>query len=599
MNPNSFETTKYAIRSLVVDLWIISQSVENNQSVVGWSIHANSTVGSWYTTKNIHLDLNGVRVYDIGTGSINLDENTGVASGQITITHNAEDGKKTIPVHLEGGIYSYSVYKTVDGNSELPTIARSSAITATDANIESATSININRASSNFLHTLRYVFGDLSGTIATGVSTSYGWTIPALFYAKIPNVKYGTVTLYCDTYSGSTLIGTTSTTFKATVNEITNAPDVSAIIIDTNSISTALTNNVNNLIKFISNANVTITSAAKNSATISSVKVICADGKYATTANSTLNGVESGVFIVEATDSRGIKGTITYTKSIIDYVKLTINALFYRPSSTTGEVKVTYNGNYYNGSFGSSNNSLSIQYRYKVRGTTTWSDYITLTPTIVNNAYGAVAFSLGTGFTYTEIYDFEVRAVDGAMTINPTIPPVAAGKPIYWWNKLSFAVEGILNIKGKNILDLIYPTGTLYITEVASFNPNTEWIGTWSLDCIGQTIVGVDTAQTEFNTVNKTGGSKYMLQHGHTYSGTVSWVGDHEHGLRGYWTVNTGSSKQVAAFTDTYGGVSGDTPVIEAGAHDHTYSGTTANAGTGNSGNLQPYKTKYMWTRTA
>ena len=70
----------------------------------------------------------------------------------------------------------------------LTTIPRASSVTCADGNIGSSTTININRASSNFTHTLKYSFGTLSGTIVTKTSeTSIGWTIPTSFYAQIPN----------------------------------------------------------------------------------------------------------------------------------------------------------------------------------------------------------------------------------------------------------------------------------------------------------------------------------------------------------------------------------------------------------------------------
>lgn len=68
--------------------------------------------------------------------------------------------------------------------------------------------INTNRASSSFTHNLSYSFGSVSGTIATGVGASTTWAIPSNLAAQIPNSEKGTLTITCDTYSGSTYIGT-------------------------------------------------------------------------------------------------------------------------------------------------------------------------------------------------------------------------------------------------------------------------------------------------------------------------------------------------------------------------------------------------------
>ena len=82
----------------------------------------------------------------------------------------------------------------------------------------SATTISITRASSSFTHTLSYSFGSTSGTIATKTtSTSVSWT-PALTLAnQIPNALTGTCTITCETYNGSTKIGSKTCTLTLTV----------------------------------------------------------------------------------------------------------------------------------------------------------------------------------------------------------------------------------------------------------------------------------------------------------------------------------------------------------------------------------------------
>ena len=85
-------------------------------------------------------------------------------------------------------------------------------------NMGSATTISISRASSSFTHTLTYSFGSATGTITTKTtSTSISWT-PALALAnQIPSTTSGTCTITCDTYNGSTKIGTKTCTLTLTV----------------------------------------------------------------------------------------------------------------------------------------------------------------------------------------------------------------------------------------------------------------------------------------------------------------------------------------------------------------------------------------------
>lgn len=330
---------------------------------------------------------------------------------------------------------------SASGSLTLDKIPRKSSVTCTDGNIESSVSININRASDSFTHTLRYDFGNLKNqTIATGVGTSYGWTLPTSFYAQIPNAKSGVGTVYCDTYSGSTLIGTSSCNFTAYTDESKCKPTVTATIIDSNDTTYALTNDRNKFIKGYSNAKVTISATAmpvNSGSTITSRKVTCGDGKEGYGTEVTLYGVESGNFTVSATDSRLPNGYTTstpYTKTLIPYVKLTLNPTFYRPEPTTGEVKLQLSGNYFNGSFGATNNSLTVKYRYKESGGS-YGDYKTVTVAITNNTY-SLNLSLGTGFDYQKSYDFEIVATDKLNTVTKTahvsegIPMLALFKAI-------------------------------------------------------------------------------------------------------------------------------------------------------------------------
>ena len=56
-----------------------------------------------------------------------------------------------------------------------------------------------------------------------------------------------------------------------------------------------------------------------------------------------------------------------------------------------------------------------------------------------------------------------------------------------------------------NVVDIIYPIGSIYLS-VNNVNPSSVFGGTWEAWGSGKVPVGVDTTQTEFNTVEKTGG---------------------------------------------------------------------------------------------
>jgi len=128
----------------------------------------------------------------------------------------------------------------------------------------------------------------------------------------------------------------------------------------------------------------------------------------------------------------------------------------------------------------------------------------------------------------------------------------------------------------------MYRVGDI-IMSVSATNPSAEYGGTWVAWGTGRVPVSVDTSQTEFNTVEKTGGEKT-----HTLVNTE--IPQHNHSLPDGGTGNT-PANPGGYFNAQY----------TNGANGLTASSTgTGNAGAGQAhNNLQPYITCYMWKRTA
>ncbi len=156
-------------------------------------------------------------------------------------------------------------------------------------------------------------------------------------------------------------------------------------------------------------------------------------------------------------------------------------------------------------------------------------------------------------------------------------------------------------------IDNIYPIGAIYLS-VDSTNPSEYFGGTWEEFANGKTLVGVDTADTDFNEAEKTGGEKThklgtteMPAHNHTVTTTIASAGAHTHNIRptkrNYSLSGSGSYCIVDATTHT----SLDTKTTTSnGAHTHTATSTATNTGGGLAhNNMQPYITVYMWKRTA
>ena len=159
--------------------------------------------------------------------------------------------------------------------------------------------------------------------------------------------------------------------------------------------------------------------------------------------------------------------------------------------------------------------------------------------------------------------------------------------------------------------------------ETTNVNPATYLgFGTWVLWGSGRVPIGVDASDSDFSTVEKTGGSKTAdISHAHTIKShdhggntgstvlTVNQIPSHSHDLGIKVTTNNGDSSaevdQIAVnwsnakhFSEYYGGKTGG-----GKGHTHTISAsgqqTTSSAGSTSLSLLQPYITCYMWKRTA
>jgi hypothetical protein len=148
-----------------------------------------------------------------------------------------------------------------------------------------------------------------------------------------------------------------------------------------------------------------------------------------------------------------------------------------------------------------------------------------------------------------------------------------------------------------------YPVGSIYMNAGVSTNPATLLgFGTWTAFGAGKVLVGLDSADALFDTLEETGGSKdaIAVSHTHTYSGTTGNDSpDHTHlsnavGLVNgtiNWTGTGGNPYNNGNNTQT-GGASTN--------HQHTFSGTTASTGSsGTNANVQPFIVVKMWKRTA
>lgn len=124
----------------------------------------------------------------------------------------------------------------------------------------------------------------------------------------------------------------------------------------------------------------------------------------------------------------------------------------------------------------------------------------------------------------------------------------------------------------------IYPVGSIYMS-INNTNPSNYFGGSWQEFAKGRTLVGVNPSESEFNRVEKTGGSKYMQSHRHI---GLSWLGDDTNQSI---SLNSGGAQGYnLSYTNSL-------------INDLKTNIQTRSSGAGNSENLQPYITCYIWKR--
>lgn len=134
----------------------------------------------------------------------------------------------------------------------------------------------------------------------------------------------------------------------------------------------------------------------------------------------------------------------------------------------------------------------------------------------------------------------------------------------------------------KQLFLLMHRVGDI-IFSTSDENPSTIYGGTWVAWGKGQVPVGVDTSDSDFNTVEKTGGEKE-----HTL--TVDETPSHKHDIYGGTTTTTN--------TLTTPNSNGWIPLL--GGMTYKNDGTMTTVGNDEPhNNLQPYITCYMWKRIA
>lgn len=490
----SFQNTFRTGYTLRVEWVTNSQSIADNTSNITVTAYLVSS-GSSYTikssaSKTVRLYINGTTYTKSAAGLASLSGNQKKAlfSKTVNITHNADGTKEIgldcifdIEVTLSGKYFDVVIASSGDGGSAtLDTIPRATTPTTSGTfNVGSAVTINTPRASSSFTHTLQYSTNNSSwSNIATGVGTSYSWTLPAALATAKTSTTSGTVYIRCITYNGSTNLGNKTISQTYNITSSYAAPSVAI---------TASQSNDADIAQYIrGRSNVTLKATGTFKYGASAKKYVFKYGnteKTVTTTASTAsvtftlpsNAAASFAYSVTVTDSRGFTAsksgtlsTVTYTAPLItslNIVRGNYDGTTFTEASKGNSLRIVAAGTI----TGLSNaNAKNYKVEYRLSNSTS---YTTLISTKVASAY-TVAVTEYTDAIFSENASYVLRfSLSDSFETVSQIVDVPSQKVLmnFSANGKAMAIGGIASVD--DVLEIMmesYMTGGIKPMQLAT-----------------------------------------------------------------------------------------------------------------------------------
>ena len=290
---------------------------------------------------------------------------TGITK-DFTIEHN-NDGSKTVNASFTWSANFSPSATNGSGSLSLTVIPRKTECPSLSVIIKTPTTLVISpKAENTFQHSLQVFYGNLSYYVnANGnlQNSEYKFdtnvksipiTIPSSFYSQFSGIT-GRGTLRLRTYNGNTYIDYSDAPLSVNVNQDLCRPYIDSYsLLDINEKTLTITGNSQDVIQYASRLHCTINdyyvSDPEDTNTTLTYKAI--DSLKYTIPNEPFTIIEpnTNTFVANLKNSRNITGQsiITTIGNLIPYTPLTFNIeSLKRPEPTTGEIELSYSGNYY------------------------------------------------------------------------------------------------------------------------------------------------------------------------------------------------------------------------------------------------------------
>ena len=457
------------------------EDVESNSSYVEFYVQKRITNGSsgwaeYPANKSMHVTCTGAQG---DTHSANITWTFGRTTSTAwidadgdyhdaywsNVKHNA-DGTLTVRAYITGDRITSSSDIDTYVDLTLPRIPRASTATvATNPlTIGQTQVISTNRASSSFTHSVAISMGDYSVTY-TGVGASVSWITDAATLMPYMSSWQQTVTIRTTTYSGSTNLGTTTTTFKLQVDTSVYKPVITfGSPTDTNATTSALESSgkfikgyaqLSQLVSVASNDTTYGDKVARLQVTLGSttqtVVINASSGSMTFTAT-----VTQATVTAVAQDNRGYSVTKTYTLDVFDYQPITISSVEVERVNANGDptetgiyLAYTIKGKVFQGNFGQASNTVTVKTASKSASASSYDPDVTeKTVTPSGSGYADYTITGITVGTYSSSSQFDVvfKLTDALTTATSINVRVHEGVPVFAWGEDHFDVYGQFHI---------------------------------------------------------------------------------------------------------------------------------------------------------
>lgn len=373
--------------------------------------------------------------------------------------------------------------------------------------VEQAMKLSITQYDSSYTQNLRIYYGNTLIATFENVkdedSIQLSQTQVDNLFTLVQDSKFFELPTYLDTYSGNTKLGEY---YTKNIGFIRNCEPLFTDFSfqDSNDTTYALTGDRSKFIKGFSTLEVTINEAnkavAQKKATMTSYIIGDTSVNYADNIVKELLNYALSTIKVSAVDNRGQTTTVEKAVDLLNYNAISVadtEATAERKNGSGEEIIINLNGNFFNSSFGTQNNVLSIAYKYRIAGTTGNFTYgtTTITPTIDGNNFSITNKSIlgdtdggfDTANSYEIVFEIEdklsiyeisfvVSAGVNAVEIEGNKITKLNGKSTINYEDDEDGITQLKNMKGK----LLYPKTKL--KELYNGSTDTEAILSQSLE---------------------------------------------------------------------------------------------------------------------